>query len=275
MARGVARLRQSGIATPELDAALLLGHLLGLGRAALYTWLLDPAPPDVSLAFDALIERRLRLESVAYLIGQKEFMGLPFAVNHAVLVPRPETELLVEWAQRWLDAHTRPARVVDIGTGSGAIAVALASTRPQAHIFASDISLNALSVARSNAQRNHVVERVAFICGDLSSWLGQPVEIILANLPYLTDAQTDAPDISMEPHGALAGGGGDGFDLYRILIPQVPQRLVAGGAFAFEIDPSQATVARALCEATFASASVAVHLDLAGLSRFVTVETSP
>ncbi len=267
------RLRQGGIETPELDAALLLGHLLGFGRAALYTRLLDPAPPDVAPAFDALIERRLRLESVAYLIGKKEFMGLPFAVNPAVLVPRPETELLVEWAQRWLDAHPRPARVVDIGTGSGAIAVALASTRSQAHIFASDVSLKALFVARSNAQRNDVAERVAFVCGDLASWLGQPVEIILANLPYLTDAQTDAPDISMEPRDALVGGGGDGFDRYRILIPQVPTRLVAGGAFAFEIDPSQATIARALCEATFALASVAAHPDLAGLPRFVTVET--
>ncbi|MCA1667788.1 MAG: peptide chain release factor N(5)-glutamine methyltransferase [Thermomicrobia bacterium] len=272
MARGVARLRDGEIETPELDAALLLGYLLGHDRAALYARMLDPSPPDVPPAFDALIERRLRHEPVAYLTGTKEFMGLPFAVNASVLVPRPETELLVEWARRWLDAHPGAAHVVDVGTGSGAIAIALASTMPRIRAIASDISLAALSVARWNARQNGVAERVAFICGDLASWLGRPMDLMLANLPYLTDAQSNAPTISVEPRGALAGGGGDGFGLYRALIPQVATRLAVGGAFAFEIDPSQVTVARALCEQTFASAFVTVHQDLAGGARFVTVE---
>lgn len=273
MARGAAGLRGGGIETPELDAALLLGSLLGLDRAALYARLRDDAPPDIPAAFDALIARRLRGEPVAYLMGTKEFMGLAFAVNATVLVPRPETELLIEWAVRWLGPRTAGARAVDVGTGSGAIAVALASLSPRARILASDISCEAVAVARGNARRHNVAERVSFVRGDLLAWLGQPVEMILANLPYLTDAQADAADLRAEPRGALAGGGGDGFGLYRALIPQVPARLVPGGAFAFEIDPSQAETAATLCIETLPSALVAIHRDLAGLARFVTVET--
>ncbi|MGI8687960.1 MAG: peptide chain release factor N(5)-glutamine methyltransferase [Thermomicrobiales bacterium] len=272
---GASRLRGAGIETPELDAALLLGFLLGLDRAALYARILDDAPPDLSSPFDALIERRLRREPVAYLTGTKEFMGLAFTVNDAALVPRPETELLVEWAARRLGARTDRARIVDVGTGSGAIAVALASMMPSARVVASDLSQKALAVARMNARQHGVAGRVACVCGDLVSWLGQPAEMILANLPYLTDAQTNAADLRAEPRGALAGGGGDGFGLYRALIPQVPARLLPGGAFAFEIDPSQAEIAAALCDATFPLAVIALHRDLAGLARFVTVETSP
>jgi len=273
MARGAAALRYGGIETPELDAALLLGHLIGLDRAALYARILDEVPPGVLAAFDALIERRLRREPVAYLTGTKAFMGLTFTVNDAVLVPRPETELLVEWAARRLGTRTDSARIVEVGTGSGAIAVALASMMPSVHIIASDISRKALTVARMNARQHSVAGRVACVCGDLLSWLGQPVEMILANLPYLTDAQTNAADLRAEPCGALAGGGEDGFGLYRTLIPQVPARLLPGGVFAFEIDPSQADIAVALCDATFPLAMIAVHCDLAGLARFITVET--
>jgi release factor glutamine methyltransferase len=274
LARGADLLRQRGIETPELDAALLLGHLLGRARASLYAHILDDAPPGISAAFDTLIERRLRGEPVAYLTGTKEFMGLAFAVNAAVLVPRPETELLVEWAARWLAARPNAVRVVDVGTGSGVIAVSLASIATHARVIASDISREALAVARSNARRQRVAGRVAFVCGDLLVWLGQPVAMILANLPYLTDAQTNAADLRAEPRGALAGGGGDGFALYRALIPQVSERLASGGAYAFEIDPSQSAIATACCAKMFPAASVIVHHDLAGLARFVTVETA-
>ncbi len=271
---GASRLRGAGIETPELDAALLLGHLIGVDRAALYAHILDEAPPGVVVAFDALIERRLRREPVAYLTGAKEFMSLTFTVNDAVLVPRPETEWLVEWAARRLGTSTDRVRIVDVGTGSGAIAIALASMMPSVHVVASDISQEALTVARMNARQHGVAGRVACVCGDLVSWLGQPVAMILANLPYLTDAQTNAADLRAEPRDALAGGGEDGFCLYHSLIPQIPARLLPGGAFAFEIDPSQAEMATALCDATFSSAVIAVHHDLAGLARFVTVETS-
>jgi len=273
MARGAAALRYGGIETPELDAALLLGHLIGLDRAALYARILDEVSPGVLAAFDTLIERRLRREPVAYLTSTKAFMGLTFTVNDAVLVPRPETELLVEWAARRLGTRTDSARIVEVGTGSGAIAVSLATMMPHGRLFASDKSLKALSVARLNARQHGVVGRVACVCGDLISWLGQPVEMILANLPYLTDKQANAADLRAEPRGALTGGGRDGFGLYRTLIPQVPARLLPGGVFAFEIDPSQADIAVALCDATFPLAMIAVHCDLAGLARFITVET--
>lgn len=270
--RGTARLREGGIETPALDAALLLGHLLGLDRAALYARMLDDVPSDLSAAFDALVARRLGHEPVAYLTGTKEFMGLPLTINAAVLVPRPETELLVEWGERWLGARQTRARVVDVGTGSGAIAVALASRVPHIRVVASDISLLALEVARDNARRYAVAGRVAFVRGDLLSWLGRSVDLILANLPYLTDAQAEASDLHMEPRAALAGEGADGFDLYRALIPQIALHLAPGGAFAFEIDPAQMVTAMTLCRESFPSASLAARHDLAGLARFVTVE---
>jgi release factor glutamine methyltransferase len=272
---GAARLRNAGIETPELDAALLLGYLLGLDRAALYGHMLDAAPTGVPDAFDALIERRLCREPVAYLTGTKEFMGLTFAVSPSVLVPRPETELLVEWAMQRVATRGGSTRVVDVGTGSGAIAVALTAMALSARLIASDISLEALAIARENAVRHGVEGRVAFVRGDLLSWLGQPVEMIVANLPYLTDAQTDDAGLRAEPRGALAGGGDDGFALYRALIPQVPARLTPGRAFAFEIDPAQAEIAAALCKTVFPMAAIAVHADLAGHARFVTVETIP
>ncbi len=268
-------LRHGGIETPELDAALLLGYLLGLDRAALYAHILDAAPPGISAAFDGLIARRLGRAPVAYLTGTKEFMGLQFAVNPAVLVPRPETELLVEWAVRWLQERSDRTRVVDVGTGSGAIAVALTSMTPYARVLASDISRSALAVARYNARQHGVAGRVTLICGDRLSWLGQAADLILANLPYLTDVQADKTELDAEPRIALAGGGGDGFELYRTLIPQVPARLANSGAFAFEIDPSQAKIAGALCSESFAFASVTMHHDLAGLTRFITVEATP
>ena len=272
---GAARLRNVGIDTPDLDAALLLGYVLGFDRAALYAHVLDDAPTGVPEAFAALIVRRLHREPVAYLTGTKEFMGLTFAVSPSVLVPRPETELLVEWARQRIAARTDSTQVVDVGTGSGAIAVALAAMTPSACLYASDISRETLAIARRNARRHDVAGRIAFVRGDLLSWLGKPVGMILANLPYLTDTQTDSADLHAEPRGALAGGGADGFALYRALIPQVPARLAPGGAFAFEIDPAQAEIAASLCKAVFPMAAIAVHADLAGHARFVTVETEP
>jgi release factor glutamine methyltransferase len=275
LARGAAQLREAGSETPELDAAVLLAHLLGTNRAALYARALDPISPEAQPAFEAVVVERTRGVPVAYLTGTKEFMGLPFTVTPAVLVPRPETELLVEWAVAWLAANPTQSTVVEVGTGSGAIGVSLAKLAPHTKVIASDISLEALFIATQNARMHGVADRIHFACGDLLAWLDHPVDLILANLPYLTDDQADAPQLMAEPHIALAGGDGDGFGLYRALLAQAANRLTCGGALAFEIDPSQAETARRCCTATFAAGAVTVHPDLAGLARFVTVETPP
>jgi release factor glutamine methyltransferase len=269
-----AHLRAAGIESADLDAALLLAHILRVNRAALYARLADPLPVDVGPALSHAIARRIAGESVAYIVGHKEFYGLDFVVTPAVLVPRPETELLVQWAIDWLRDRVLPARVVDVGTGSGAIAVAVAHTVQTAHVFACDISLKALEIARRNAQGHVRADRVGFICGDLLTWLGQPADLVLANLPYLTDTQMAEPSIAAEPSLALVGGDADGFGLYRRLIPQVGARLMPGGAFAFEIDPAQADIVVVTCHDAFPHATVAVYDDLAGHARFVTVEAA-
>ena len=250
LTRGAARLRAAGSETPELDASLLLAHLLVMDRAALYARTTEPAPTGITADFDRLIAQRAARVPVAYLVGTKEFMGLPFAVTPAVLVPRPETELLVAWAARWLQRFgtrllrpveqasackrpgrlkpapphpTRIARVVDVGTGSGAIAVSLANESSRIHIVASDISLEALRVARSNAERNGVGDRVAFVCGNMLAWLGGSVDLVLANLPYLTDLETASSALS---RGTASGIGGRGRGRLRAL----PRAHPAGGA---------------------------------------------
>lgn len=271
LTEGVQRLRHVGIETPELDAALLLGHVLHFDRATLYARATDPVRADADVYRD-LIVRRATGVPVAYLTGHKSFYDRDFVVTPAVLVPRPETELLVEWAVRWLIARHDVARVLDVGTGSGAIAVSVTSAVPGLHVIASDISREALCIARTNARTHSVENRIAFVVGDLLAWLGQSVDLVLANLPYLTDEQAIAANIAVEPRLALAGGDDDGFAAYRDLIPQVATHLRPGGAFAFEIDPAQAAIAARACTDAFTGAEIAVHPDLAGLSRFVTVE---
>jgi release factor glutamine methyltransferase len=273
LTRGATRLRQAGSDTPELDAAVVLAHILGINRAALYARALDAVTEDAQDTFAAALARRAQGVPVAYLTGTKEFMGLPFIVTPAVLIPRPETELLAEWAIDWLATRRDQSTVVEVGTGSGAIAVSVAKMASHATIVASDISRDTLPIAGANARMHGVTSRIRFVRGDLLAWLGQPVDLILANAPYLTDDQTDTPELAAEPRIALAGGDRDGFGLYRLLLGQAADRVTRGGALAFEIDPSQADTARHLCTETFPDATVSVHNDLAGLARFVTVET--
>jgi release factor glutamine methyltransferase len=271
---GAERLRAVGPDTASLDASLLLAHLLGVSRAALYARLADDAPAGIAAEFMRAVARREGGEPIAYVVGHKEFFGLDFAVTPAVLVPRPETELLVQWAVDWLRARVLPARVVDVGTGSGAIAVTLAHTIATASVLASDISLGALQVARGNARHHAMEGRIGFVRGDLLSWLGQPADLVLANLPYLSEAQMGEPSIAAEPRLALIGGDADGFGLYRRLIPQVAKRLMPGGAFAFEIDPAQREIAVAACEEWLPKTATRLHRDLAGHARFITVEAA-
>ncbi len=254
--------------TPRLDAELLVGHALGLSRTQLLANLRDPVLHESLDAIERFIERRANGEPVAYILGRKEFLGRDFLVTPAVLTPRPETEMLVEWAVKWLAQRT-DARMVDVGTGSGAIAIGVALGTPETvSISAVDVSDAALAVARENAERL-CPGRIQFRRGDLLTGFDEPVDLILANLPYLRPDQIDGNfDLVAEPRIALDGGRA-GLALIKRLMKQLPGHLAEGGAVALEIDPSQAEPVGLGLSDTLPGAYVRVHADLAGLDRFV------
>ncbi len=270
-----ARLRAAGDATAGLDADLLLAHACALAKEALYAHLDEPLAPSEEAAFAGLVARRAAGEPVAYLRGYKEFFGLRFAVDARVLIPRPETEVLVEALLLYLHESGR-TRVADVGTGSGAIAVAVAVHAPAARVVATDVSAGALEVARANAFAHGVAGRVETRQGDLLDPLDAPVDAVAANLPYLrADAVEhltgERTSLAFEPRGAVVAGP-DGLAIVRRCVAQLPRVLAPGGAAFFECDPPQAeAVARMLEEALGASARVIP--DLTGGARVAAART--
>lgn len=272
---GRKRLLQSATETPRLDAEVLLRALLGLDRTALFSRLQDPIDPNAVQAYLNLIGQRACGIPVAYLTGEREFMGIRFKVGPGVLIPRPETEILVEWALDWL--RVRPgATVVDAGTGSGAIALSLAQLlKPtwRGQIIGADVSAVAIDTARFNRRQLGLEQRITLVRGSLLEWLGGSVDLILANLPYLRPDQIeDNPDLKAEPRLALDGGR-DGLELIERFLSDAPRVLRAQGAVGLEIEPSQTDVVRRRAEQVFAGSEVAVLRDLAGLERHVIVQT--
>jgi len=265
------RLRASHLDSPRLDAEVLLCHVLGIDRTELYRRL--PLPLDIPLdRFWELVERRARGEPVAYLTGHREFYGLDFLVTPATLIPRPETEYLVTWAAERLRLRRDRPRCVDVGTGCGAIVVALAvtlRTETSALLVGSDRSLAALRVARINRDRLAPGD-VHLVCGDLLSWCRGPLDLVVANLPYLRWEQWH-PGIAFEPPEALFAPD-DGFGLYARLLPQAAMLLRPGGACILEIDPDQAERAVKTARIAFPTAHIAIEPDLAGLARYLTIE---
>ncbi|HEX4269264.1 MAG TPA: peptide chain release factor N(5)-glutamine methyltransferase [Steroidobacteraceae bacterium] len=270
LAAGAQRLRAPvtarGIdATPGLDAELLLAHALGVGRARLRSHGEEVPAVDAAARFLALIDRRAAGEPVAYILGRKDFWTLELAVSAAVLVPRPETELLVE---RALTLHPGDeARVADLGTGSGAIALALASARPSWQVLATDISAAALAVARANAVALGL-ERVEMVQGD---WLAclpvRTFDLLLSNPPYVApeDPALRAPELTREPRLALVAEE-DGLAALRAIMQAAPAHLEPGGWLLLEHGAAQAAaVAGALVARGFAQ--VRSHRDLAGRER--------
>jgi release factor glutamine methyltransferase len=281
-----ARFGERGIETPRLDAELLVAHVLGLPRVQLYVQFDRPLSAEELAGIRALIKRRQAGESVAYLVGKKEFWGLDFAVDARVLVPRPDTETLVEEARERLgsvvgeavgeaapeiatEIAPKVAKLADVGTGSGAIAVTLAKLFPAAAVLAVDVSPAALEVARGNAERLGVA--VTFLEGDLAAPLAvhAPLSLIVANLPYIPSGEMSGlpPDVKTEPALALDGGP-DGLALVRRLVADAPALLGSGGALALEIGAGQAPATAALlADAGFAD--VRTRRDLGGIERVV------
>ncbi len=257
-------LNRAGSDSPRLDAELLLAFVLDVGRERLVIDRSERLSEPNWGRFEALLLRRAAREPVAYILGRREFRRLTLAVDPRVLIPRPETELLVEVGSE-LD---RGAEVLDVGTGSGAVALALKDERPDLIVRGSDVSADALAVARGNARRLGL--DVEFVEADLLDGITDVPRAVLANLPYVSLGAPLAPEISRyEPAGALFAGG-DGLDLVRRLVAAVADRSV--GFLGLEIGPCQSTaVARLLGDAGFTQ--VRVRPDLAGLNRVVVGRT--
>lgn len=235
----VAASRLSGLSSARRDAELLLLRAVGRDRAWLLTHADDEIAPDPQALYAAWIERRARHEPVQYILGEQEFYGLAFRVTPEVLIPRPETEHLVESLLQRAPQEA-PLRIADVGTGSGAIAVALAHRLPRARVTAVDISPGALAVARENAERHGVSEHIRFLESDLlSAVAGESFDAIVSNPPYIAESEeVEAQVRDYEPRQALFAGP-TGLEVYRRLIPQAAGALVPGGWLLLEIGHNQ------------------------------------
>jgi release factor glutamine methyltransferase len=268
------RFEERALDTPRLDAEVMIAAALGLPRVQLYVQFDRPLDPAELGVIREHVRRRQAGESVAYIVGRKEFFGLDFAVDRRVLVPRPDTETLVDEALARLRARASDAtspRIADVGTGSGAIIVVLGKQFSNAVLFATDISSDALDVARANAVQHAVV--ATFLDGDLAAPLQvhAPFDLIVANLPYVltSDLAGLAPEVKVEPVAALDGGS-DGLDLVRRLIAEAPPLLASGGALVLEVGAGQADQTVILCEAA-GFVDVRVRRDLGAVDRVVSV----
>ena len=266
-------LRGADIQSSRLDAQILLAHVMGRDMPGLITHFNETAPRDIADKFAKLIHRRAQREPVAYITGTKEFYSLTFRVDGAVLIPRPETELVVDEALACGVADSSLA-ALDVGAGSGAIAVAVAVLRPKWRIDAVDVSAEALTVAKDNAALNGVSDRIEFIVSDLFSAVASRMyDLILSNPPYIPEGSEQVfPDVRLyEPHSALFAGA-DGLDVIRRLVRQSPSRLKSGGRLIFEMDGSQAQSVKRIIEETGSLKLVKVVKDYAGLDRVAVAE---
>ena len=275
LVRVQAQLRAAGVEEARLEADVLVRRVLGMERADLLARPETPLAPAQAAMLADLLARRLRREPLAYVLGRREFHGLDFRVTPAVMVPRPETETLVEEALAWASARTAPIAVADVGTGSGCIVVSLAARLPDTRFVATDVSPAALAVADENARRHGVAGRVRLLSGHLLRPLPGPVDLIVANLPYVPSERIDGlqPEVrDYEPRLALDGGP-DGTDLLRPLLRQAGAYLRPGGAVMLEIDEEQGCTMAQEARSAFPAADVRVRPDLAGRDRVLVVQT--
>ena len=266
-------LKKHDRSSPRLDAEILLASALSCQRIELYTNFETEPTEDQKATYRDYVKRRAAGEPVAYLVGFKEFYSLKFAVNSSTLIPRPETELLVVEALDWMKAEPKnpePFVVCDVGTGSGAIAIAVAKHEPNCCITAVDISKNAIAVAMKNAEKHAVSDRVEFHVSDLLQNVAGPLDLVLSNPPYVSDSEYEHLDLEVkkyEPQTALVAGI-NGTEIVQRLIPQAFEKLRGGGAIFIEISPMIADRVAALFTDDRWD-DVKIIKDLAELKRIV------
>lgn len=275
-------LRKRGCDEALFEAELLLRHLLGRDRTRLFAGMTDPFPKDKVPTLLEWLNRRADGEPIQYILREQEFYGRPFRVSPAVLIPRPETEILAESVLCEADriGDGRPLSVCDVGTGSGALAVTLATERPRWSVWATDISSAALEVARENARRNGVEGRIRFLRGE---WLdplrqgGVRVDVVVSNPPYIPSKEIPTLKRQVrdfEPRLALDGGE-DGLDAFRRIVEQIPDVLRLPGLVAFEVGMGQSRRVAGMLKSMPLPVSVSIVPDLAGIERVVLGRIDP
>jgi release factor glutamine methyltransferase len=262
------------IEQPYQVALILLAHVLQKPK----TWVLAHPEthlnPDQKAHLERLVRRLQAGEPLPYLTGKQAFFGLDFAVSPAVLIPRPETELLVEQALSWLDVHPEVKTVLDVGTGSGCIAITLAMRKPWLTITATDLSAEALEIARQNAETLQVKDQITFEQANLLAPGDQSFDLVCANLPYIPSTKLEQVNtLGFEPTMALDGGT-DGLSLIRRLLEQLPSRLNRPGLVLLETEATLGAQTLALAKIAFPQADLRLLQDLAGLDRLVRIEVS-
>ena len=269
-----AQFKTVAIESAELDARILTGHALGLDLTGLISAAQRQLTSNESARLEEFARRRLAGEPVARILGEKEFWGLPLLLSSATLVPRPDTETVVELALELVRAGgdlNRPLRIADLGTGSGAILLALLSELPAAQGFGTDISAAALYTASANAARAGLSKRATFVACDYADGLIGPFDLIVSNPPYIRTADIDglAVDVRKYDPPAALDGGADGLDAYRALIPQAAGLLAPGAALVVEAGEGQSAQIQALMTAAGLMPVIAPKADLAGIPRAV------
>ncbi|HBO34618.1 MAG TPA: peptide chain release factor N(5)-glutamine methyltransferase [Anaerolineaceae bacterium] len=265
-----AQLRE--IEQPHQIALVLLAHIVQRPK----TWLLAHPEAHLSKAqadqLEGLLQRLEAGEPLPYLVGTQEFFGLEFEVNPSVLIPRPETEIMVETALAWLQEHPSSRNGIDVGTGSGCIAISLVSNCPDLNMLATDLSENALNVATKNAQKHNVVDRISFSLSDLIPEDPQPVDLVCANLPYIpTEKLVEVNSLPWEPSLALDGGE-SGLDLISKLLEKLPAFLNNPALILLETEATLGAQTLQLAKHNFPNAEVSLHKDLFERDRMVRIE---
>ena len=271
LSRAAARLGENGVENPSLDAELLMAKALGVTRAGLYASLNETVHPGDRADFEGLLEKRCRRYPLQYIIGEQEFMGLSFTVGEGVLIPRADTEVLVETI---LNLRENFKSILDLCTGSGAAAVSLAKNIPGSRVTAVDISAKALEYAERNAERHGVLDRIDFKKRDILNWMPRGnYELVVSNPPYIPRSELPflPPAVQKEP-GLALDGGEDGLDAYRTIFSYVQKALLAPGLLALEVGESQAASVLALGRRAGFKEARTVQ-DLAGRERVAVFQT--